>query len=101
MAFPTHPLTETQEAEAKVLAERIHEFSKEDFLQLARLLVGKPTKELFGQTEFQVRDILLRAGAKAYTQYLAEKKTATTSAASSVPIASEPRNSTAIAAKNP
>jgi len=74
MAFPTHPLSETEEAEAKVLAERIREAATEDFLQLARLPVGKPTRELFGQTEFQVRDILLRAGAQAYTQYLAEKK---------------------------
>jgi hypothetical protein len=44
---------------------------------LARLMVGKPDKELFGQTEFQVRDILLRVGAKVYEEHLREKKTAT------------------------
>jgi parvulin-like peptidyl-prolyl isomerase len=72
-----NPLTAEQEAEAEVLAERIRQATADDFLQLARLLVGKPTREIFGQTEFQVRDILLRAGAKVYTEYLAEKKTAT------------------------
>jgi parvulin-like peptidyl-prolyl isomerase len=69
-------LTPEQEAEAQLLAERIRQAAGDEFQQIARLLVGKQTKEIFGATEFQVRDILLRVGAKAYEEYLREKKTA-------------------------
>jgi hypothetical protein len=69
------PLTEAQEAEAKELAEAIAPVASQEFLQPARALVGGPSP--FGQAEFTVRDILLRVGAKAYEQHLAQKKTAT------------------------
>jgi hypothetical protein len=69
------PLTEVQEAEAKQLAEAIAQAASEEFLQLARTLVGSDSP--FGQTEFTIRDLLLRVGAKAYEQHLAQKKTAT------------------------
>lgn len=69
-------LTPEQETEAEILAERIREAAGKEFLQMARLLVGKKTEEIFGATEFQVRDILLRVGAKVYEEYLREKKTA-------------------------
>ena len=70
-------LSAEQEAEAQRLAEAIHEATQEDFLRVARLLVSRKEGDLFGQTEFTIRDILLRAGAKAYQAHLAEKKTAT------------------------
>ncbi len=66
-----------QEAEAQILARRIHELAEEEFLHIARLLVGKSQRDLFGETELQVRDILHRAGAKAFEEYLRQKKTAT------------------------
>ena len=44
---------------------------------LAQLLVAKDDKDLFGQTEFEVRDLVHRIGAKAYEERLREKKTAT------------------------
>lgn len=44
---------------------------------LASLLAGRSDKDLFGQTEFEVRDLVLRIGAKAYEERLREKKTAT------------------------
>jgi hypothetical protein len=69
------PLTEAQEVEAKELAEAIAEAASEEFLTMARTLVGSASP--FGQTEFAIRDILLRVGAKAYEQHLAQKKTAT------------------------
>jgi hypothetical protein len=72
-----HLLTPEQEAEAQVLAERIRQASGEEFLQIARLLVGKKTSEIFGATEFQIRDRILRLGAQVYEEYLREKKTAT------------------------
>ena len=70
-------LSTEQEAEAQRLAEVIRELTQEDFLRMARLLVTRQEANLFGQTEFTIRDILLRAGAKAYQAHLAEKKTAT------------------------
>jgi parvulin-like peptidyl-prolyl isomerase len=66
-----------QETEAQALAERIRELAEEEFLQIARLLVSKPDREIFGETEFQIRDILLKAGAKALEERLRQKKTAT------------------------
>ena len=74
---PSPALAAEQEVEAQALALRIHELAQEEFLQIARLLVSKSERDLFGDTEFQVRDILLRAGAKAFEEHLRQKKTAT------------------------
>jgi hypothetical protein len=46
-------------------------------LQLARFLLSKKDQELFGPTEFEVRDLVHLLGAQAYETVLAEKKTAT------------------------
>lgn len=69
-------LNATQENEAQQLAQAFAQAASDDFLQLARLLVASGQAP-FGQTEFAVRDILLRTGAKVYEQYLTQKKTAT------------------------
>jgi len=85
MASSNRPsLSAEKEAEAQVLAQRIRALADEEFLDIARVLVSKPDREIFGDTEFQVRDILLKAGAKAFEEYLRQKKTATTAAASTV-----------------
>ena len=68
------PLTAEKEAEAQELAARIRTTLDEEAERIAHLLVGKDVKDLFGQTEFDLRDLLLRVGAKAYELYLAEKK---------------------------
>ena len=70
-------LSAEQEAEAQALAERLRELVDDEVVEVARLLVSKPEREIFGQTEFQVRDILLKAGAKAFEEHLRQKKTAT------------------------
>ena len=75
--MPAERLTPEQEAEAEMLAERIRKAAGDEFLQMARLLVSKKSSEIFGATEFQVRDILVKVGAKVYEEYLREKKTAT------------------------
>ncbi len=74
---PAH-CTPDQETEAQELAARIEEAAKKEFLQIARLLTGKKESELFGQTEFDIRDRLFRIGAQIYEEYLREKKTAWT-----------------------
>lgn len=70
-------LPPTQEAQAQELAQAIAQAAADEFLQLARTLVASDRSSLFGDTEFKIRDILLRVGAKTYQQLLEQKKTAT------------------------
>jgi hypothetical protein len=72
-----HGLSTDQEREAKLLEAKIRLAVDQEIADLARLLVGKAENELFGETEFQVRDLVLRVGVKAFQEHLREKKTAT------------------------
>ena len=72
-----HPLGEEQEHEAKLLEAKIRLAVDQEIADLARLLVSKSESDLFGQSEFQVRDLVLRVGAQAFEQHLRGKKTAT------------------------
>lgn len=85
-----------KEAEAQSLALRIRELAEEEFVLMARLLVSKPEHEIFGDTEFELRDIVLKLGAKALEEHLRQKKTATTDAASIARPANKRPSSTAI-----
>jgi hypothetical protein len=97
MAASTHfTLSAQQEADAQALRQRLHEIVDEDLLQVARLLVSKGERDIFGETEFQLRDLLLQAGAKALQEHLRQKKTATTAAASTARTVSKPPSSRAI-----
>ena len=58
-------LSSEQEAEAQRIEHILREAANEDIRQLARLLASKKDQELFGQTEYQVRDIVHGLGAKA------------------------------------
>jgi len=73
-------LNEEQEREAQLLEARIHQAVDQEIAHLARLLVSKAECDLFGATEFQVRDVVLRVGAQAFAEHLREKKTATAAA---------------------
>lgn len=66
-----------QPDKASVLAEAIQQAITEEVSSMARLLADKPSHELFGQTEFDLRTIAHRIAAKALEVTLAEKKTAT------------------------
>jgi F420-0:gamma-glutamyl ligase len=92
-------LTAEQEQQAQALAQRIRQAVDGDILQLARLLVSKPEDQVFGQTEFEVRDLVHHLGATALQTHLAEKKTATAAAASSARTAARRRSSTATGRK--
>lgn len=59
------PLSPEQEAEAQRLAAIILAKAQEEALRMARLLVSKPDHELFGQTEFEIRDRVHAIGAHA------------------------------------
>lgn len=58
-------LTPEQEAEAKRIEGILLEAAREDIRQMARLMASKTNRELLGETEFQVRDLAHRIGAKA------------------------------------
>jgi hypothetical protein len=72
-----HRLSAEQEQEAKLLEAKIRLAVDQELGDLARLLVSKSENDLFGQTEFQVRDLALRVGAQAFVEHLRGKKTAT------------------------
>ena len=73
----TVSLNSEQRSEAKQLEAKIRLAIDKEVAALAEILVAKGDKDLFGQTEFEVRDLVLRIGAKAYEERLREKKTAT------------------------
>ena len=94
------PLPAELEAQAQELAARIRQRADDELLALARLLVSKPEHEVFGETEFQVRDLVHHLGATALQTHLAGKKTATVAAASPAPAAARPRSSRTIGRKS-
>jgi hypothetical protein len=67
-------LNAEQEHEAQRIGKILQEKMAGDILQLARLLVSKKDSEIFGQTEFQVRDHVHELGAKAIQTVLQERK---------------------------
>jgi hypothetical protein len=75
MATPR--LSPEREAQAQQLAQALRQAADDDFLAIARALVATDEATLFGDTEFHLRDLLHRLGAKAYQAFLAQKKTAT------------------------
>ena len=68
------PLTPEQEAEAQRLADSIAVKTKEDLLRITRLLVSKQDQELFGKTEFEVRDLVHQIGSRAIEAAVNERK---------------------------
>src|SRR5436305_745564 len=97
----SQPLAPEQEAQAQALVARLRPHVEEDLLALARLLVSKEDRELFGETEFEARDLVHRLGAKAFSTHLAGKKRGTKARASSARTASKAPSSTAIGPKAP
>jgi hypothetical protein len=87
-------LTCEQLAEAQRNYEVMKEAVDEDLWRIACLMAGKPDNQLLGRTEFEVRDHVLRIGAKAVqTAVNGRKKRGTGGAASSVENAGETRGS--------
>jgi hypothetical protein len=76
-------LTPDQEAEARRIYELLKDKMDADLMAMARLLAGKETGEIFGRTEFEVRDRVHAIGAKAIESALAGRKKGGTSAPAS------------------
>ncbi len=68
-------LTAEQEALAQQLFSQLQKPFLAEARRLARLLAGKPDRELLGRTEFEVRDAVHRLGATALQTALEERKT--------------------------
>ena len=83
-------LTPEQLAEAQRSFEVMKKAVEEDLWRVACLMAGKPDSQLLGRTEFEVRDHVLRIGAKAIeTAVNGRKKRGTRGAASSAKNAGE------------
>ena len=87
-------LTAEQQAEADRIREALLEASADDIRELAELLASKDDTNTFGATEFAVRDIVQRIGAKAIQSALAgRKKGGTTGPVAPAPTATRPPSS--------
>ena len=62
---PNIELDEEQEAEAQRIYERLQGAFDEELKSMARLMASKANHQLFGQTEFELRDRVHGLGAKA------------------------------------
>jgi hypothetical protein len=67
-------LNAEHEQEAQRIGKILQEKMAGDIVQLARLLVSKKDAEIFGKTEFEVRDRVHQLGAKALQTVLEERK---------------------------
>ena len=91
---PRPALTAEQRAEADRIRDALLEASAEDIRELAELLASKDDTNTFGATEFTVRDIVHRIGAKAIEAALSgRKKGGTTGPVGPVPTATRPPSS--------
>jgi hypothetical protein len=68
------PLSPEQQAEAERIRQALIEASADDIRELAELLATKGDSNIFGATEFTVRDIVQRIGAKALQTVLEGRK---------------------------
>ena len=87
-------LTPDRRAEADRIHAAMLQAAEADLRELAELLATKDDTSTFGATEFTVRDIVLRVGAKAIEAALeGRKKGATTGPAAPAPAAPSPPGS--------
>ena len=87
-------LTIDQEAEARRIYDALKHSTDADLRALSRLLASKADGELFGATEFAVRDAVHRLGAKAIeTALQGRKKGGTRAPAAPAPTATRPPSS--------
>jgi hypothetical protein len=60
----TVELNEEQEAESQRIYERLRGAFDEELKTIARFMASKPNDQLFGQTEFELRDRVHELGAR-------------------------------------
>jgi hypothetical protein len=67
-------LTPEQQDEAQRIERILMESVHADIRSIAELLASKPDRQLLGKTEFEVRDLVHKIGAKALETALDERK---------------------------
>jgi hypothetical protein len=67
-------LPEEQAHRAEQLLESLKASAERDLRAIAELLASKPDDQLFGQTEFQLRDLVHRLGAQALQTAAEQRK---------------------------
>lgn len=67
-------LPEEQARRAEELYKTIRAAADKDLRAIAELLASKPDNKLFGETEFQLRDIVHRVGAEALEAAARQRK---------------------------
>jgi hypothetical protein len=67
-------LTPEQVLEAERIFEALRQATEDDQWQIAQLLASKPDGQIFGATEYQVRDLTHTIGAKAIETALKVRK---------------------------
>ena len=68
------PLSAEQEAEAQRLFELFQKPLLQEARRLARLFASKPTSQMLGKTEFELRDSVHQLGAQLLQTALDERK---------------------------
>jgi hypothetical protein len=79
--MPATPVPAPRAAEVQALAQAIRDATDAEIEELAHTLLATDDAHLFGATEFTLRALVHKIAAKALTQHLARKKTATTAPA--------------------
>jgi hypothetical protein len=67
-------LTPEQQDEALRIERILLESARDDIRTIAELMASKPDRQLLGKTEFEVRDLVHKIGAKAIETALEERK---------------------------
>ena len=67
-------LPEDQASRAEQLYASLKNAADQDLRAIAELLAGKPDNQLFGKTEFELRDMVHRLGAKALETAAEQRK---------------------------
>jgi hypothetical protein len=89
-------LTPEELAEVQRIHDVVLKAMEKDIWQMARLLATRRDDQLFGETEFTLREKALRMGARALGATVEDrKKRGTKAAATSVPAAAKARASSA------
>ena len=94
-------LTPEQQQLAQELAQLIEVDAAAIIQEIAEILATTPDEQLFGDTEFLLRDRVLRILGRALNARLAQKKTVMLAPASSAPSAGKPPPSTATGRATP
>jgi len=79
MRSPRPGLTPAQIDEAQRIYQTLRQATDDEHWQMAQLLASKSDSQIFGPTEFQVRDLTHKIGAKAIQTVLDERKKGGTS----------------------